>query len=229
MEPARIARGRWSSVRGPASRSWEAPRPASTCGIATTCAGESPFAGLGTAFDETGVPYLVDALAYLSCRVLGDATRGLDRRSAAHNVRAFAVHPGGQGIYDRSLAASGDLRALAEGRVDFLLAQPADPLVRAEVVETMAAIDPGAYRIGAEAVWLADQRERASAIDVPALVLCGTADKATPPELSAALADLVPNADLALIDGAGHLANLERPAEFNREIDRFLSAMEQKK
>ena len=41
-----------------------------------------------------------------------------------------------------------------------LLAQPADPAVRSEVVETMARIDPAAYRIGAEAVWLADQRER---------------------------------------------------------------------
>ena len=57
-------------------------------------------------------------------------------------------------------AASSDLRALAEARVDVLLAQPADPAIRGEVVETMARIDPAAYRIGAEAVWLADQRDR---------------------------------------------------------------------
>src|SRR5690242_9291018 len=52
----------------------------------------------------------------------------------------FAVHPDGQAIYDRSLAASGDLRAMAEARVDVLLAQPVDPAVRSEVVETMARI-----------------------------------------------------------------------------------------
>ena len=59
------------------------------------------------------------------------------------------------------------MRALAEARVDVLLAQPADPAVRSEVVETMARIDPAAYRIGAEAVWLADQRDRAAAIARP--------------------------------------------------------------
>ena len=31
---------------------------------------------------------------------------------------------------------------LAENRVDVLLAQPADPAVRAEIIETMARIDP---------------------------------------------------------------------------------------
>ena len=73
----------------------------------------------------------------------------------------FAVHPDGQAIYERSLAGSSDMRVLADSRVDVLLAQPAEPAVRSEVVKTMSAIDPDAYRIGARAVWLADQRERA--------------------------------------------------------------------
>src|SRR5689334_21093068 len=45
----------------------------------------------------------------------------------------FAVHPEGRAIYERSLAGSRDLPAMAEARVDFLLAQPADPSVRREV------------------------------------------------------------------------------------------------
>jgi 3-oxoadipate enol-lactonase len=61
----------------------------------------------------------------------------------------FAVHPDGPGIFERSVAASADLRALAEARVDVLLAQPAQPPIRSEVVGTMARIDPAAYRIGA--------------------------------------------------------------------------------
>ena len=83
----------------------------------------------------------------------------------------FAVHPDGRAIYERCAAGSRDLRALAEARVDFLLAQPADPDVRREVVETMSRIDPAAYRIGAEAVWLADQRDRAAAIHAPTLIV----------------------------------------------------------
>jgi 3-oxoadipate enol-lactonase len=151
-----------------------------------------------------------------------------DRCKSLVLADTFAVHPDGRGIYDRSVAASSDLRTLAESRVDFLLAQPADPAVRAEVVETMARIDPAAYRLGAEAVWLADQRDRAAAIGVPTLVVCGVLDAVTPPALSEALAAAIPGAELALIKGAGHLANLEKPAAFNSAVDRFLSRVEQK-
>ncbi len=134
----------------------------------------------------------------------------------------FAVHPDGRGIYERSIAASDDLRAMAEARVDVLLAQPADPAVRTEVVETMAHINSAAYRIGAEAVWLADQRDRAAVIDVPTLVLCGSEDKVTPPALSHELCDLIPGARYAEIDGAAHLPNLEKPDAFNRLVEEFI-------
>jgi 3-oxoadipate enol-lactonase len=138
----------------------------------------------------------------------------------------FAEHPEGEGIYERSVAASGDLRALAEGRVDVLLAQPADPAVRSEVVETMARIDPAAYRVGAEAVWLARQRERAAAIRVPTLVLCGAGDRVTPPALSSALARMIPGAQYDAIERAGHLPNLERPEEFNTLVGAFIRGVD---
>src|SRR5438270_1660812 len=127
---------------------------------------------------------------------------------------SFAVHPDGRAIYERSLAGSRDLPAMAQARVDVLLAQPADPEVRREVVETMSRIDPAAYRIGAEAVWLADQRGRAGAIRCPTLVLCGTEDKITPPDLSDELAALIAGAQIEIIRNAGHLTNLEQPEAF---------------
>lgn len=134
----------------------------------------------------------------------------------------FAVHPDGQAIYDRSLGASNDLRSAAEARVDILIAQPADSAVRSEVVETMARISPAAYRIGAEAVWLADQRDRAAEIELPTLVICGTEDKVTPPALSEELTRLIPGAQLKLIVGAGHIGNLEKPTEFNAIVEGFI-------
>ena len=138
----------------------------------------------------------------------------------------FAEHPDGQAIYDRSIAASDNLRAMAEARVDVLLAQPADPGVRGEVVETMARIDPAAYRIGAEAVWLADQGTRAHDIRVPTLVVCGSEDKVTPPALSLALTQLIPGARAELIEGAGHIANLERPDAFNTLVGAFVRGVD---
>ena len=142
----------------------------------------------------------------------------------------FAVHPEGAGIFERSTTASRamGMRELAEARVDMLLGNEARPELRAEVVETMAAIDPEAYRIGAGAVWLADQQERARTIAVPTLILCGSEDRITPAALSEELAKLVPGSQLELIAAAGHLANAEQPAAFNAAIDRFLTDVERK-
>jgi 3-oxoadipate enol-lactonase len=118
------------------------------------------------------------------------------------------------------------MRAMAEARVDVLLAQPADPAVRTEVVETMAAIDPAAFRIGAEAVWLADQRERAHEIRTPTLIVCGSEDHITPPALSHELERLIPGARYEQIERAGHLTNLERPDQFNTLVGAFIRGVD---
>jgi len=149
-----------------------------------------------------------------------------DRCASLILADSFAAHPDGAAIHERGIAASSDLRAMAEARVDVLLAQPADPAVRSEVVETMARIDPAAYRIGAEAVWLADQRERAHDIRVPTLVLCGTEDKVTPPALSKELTHVIPGARYEPIEGAGHLGNLERPEDFNTLVNAFIRGVD---
>ena len=134
----------------------------------------------------------------------------------------FAAHPNGLAIYERSLEGSRDLPAMAEARVDVLLAQPIDPQIRREVAETMSRIDPDAYRIGAKAVWLADERDRAQEIKVPTLVLVGDQDLVTPVDLSSELVDLIPDARMRLITGAGHLSNLEKPDAFNAIVGQFI-------
>lgn len=141
---------------------------------------------------------------------------------------SFAVHPDGQAIFDRSIDASRSIgmRALAEARVDSLVGLLASPAIRANVVETMSRIDPAAYALGARAVWLADQVERARAIDVPTLVLVGDEDRITPPTLSRQLAARIPGAKMVTIEGAGHLANLEQPAEFNQAVAQFLAGID---
>lgn len=151
-----------------------------------------------------------------------------DRCASLVLADSFAVHPEGKAICQRSIDASRamPMRELAEARVDMLLGSAATAGLRAEVVETMAAIDPEAYRIGAEAVWLADQRGHAAAIRVPTLVLCGAEDRITPPALSKELAALVHGAKLELLDAAGHLANAEQPMAFNAAVERFLTEVE---
>jgi 3-oxoadipate enol-lactonase len=97
----------------------------------------------------------------------------------------------------------------------------------------MAAIDPAAFRVGAAAVWLADQQERVAGINVPTLIMVGEEDAITPPALSRALAEQVgtaaavrPPVALQTIANTGHLANLEQPKMFNLALDQFLAATE---
>jgi 3-oxoadipate enol-lactonase len=196
--------------------------------------GDSDPAPDGTTRDDyaAAILYAMTKLGIAKAHVCGLSLGGVVAIAMHHRAPercasliladTFAVHPDGRAIYERSLTGSQDLPAMAEARVDVLLAQPADRAVREEVVATMSRIDPAAYRIGAEAVWLANQRERAAAIRVPTLILVGDQDKVTPPALSEELAALIPDAKLQVIAGAGHLANTEKPHDFNRAIEDFI-------
>ena len=59
-------------------------------------------------------------------------------------------------------------------------------------------------------------------IACPTLVLCGTADRMTPLQLSNDLVQAIPNAILHTIEGAGHMVMQEEPEQVAGEIDQFL-------
>lgn len=59
-------------------------------------------------------------------------------------------------------------------------------------------------------------------INVPALVITSSADATIPPEVTKPMASQIPGATLAVIEGAGHLSNLEAPDEFNRLLREHL-------
>jgi 3-oxoadipate enol-lactonase len=137
---------------------------------------------------------------------------------------SFAVHPDGPAIFERSIATSHamSMRELAEARSGALLGSAASDELKTEIIEVMGRIDPAAFRIGAGAVWLAEQRDRAAAIAVPTLVLVGDEDNITPPYLSEELHRLIPGSRLEYISKAGHLTNAEQPDAFNRAVESFL-------
>jgi pimeloyl-ACP methyl ester carboxylesterase len=59
-------------------------------------------------------------------------------------------------------------------------------------------------------------------IDVPTLVVCGTADVIVPLDESRAMAAAIPHAVVEEFDGAAHLTNLEQPARFSAVLGDFL-------
>jgi pimeloyl-ACP methyl ester carboxylesterase len=57
----------------------------------------------------------------------------------------------------------------------------------------------------------------------PTLVMQGTADQVVDPSNADVLADLLPNAGVELLDGAGHLLYWEQPRRFARMVAGFLT------
>ena len=63
-------------------------------------------------------------------------------------------------------------------------------------------------------------------INVPALIIVGSEDAITSPGVSEAMQREIRGSRLEIIEGAGHVSNLERPAEFNRAVKEFLDGLE---
>jgi pimeloyl-ACP methyl ester carboxylesterase len=66
-----------------------------------------------------------------------------------------------------------------------------------------------------------DLRHALARITVPALVAVGDQDRVTPPAVAVELAAALPDGRLFLVEGAGHIAMLERPERLNPELRSF--------
>ncbi|MFN7190812.1 MAG: alpha/beta fold hydrolase, partial [Rhodospirillales bacterium] len=69
-----------------------------------------------------------------------------------------------------------------------------------------------------------DSRGLLAQIACPTLVLCGREDQATPLALSQEMAADIPGSQLRVLEDCGHLATLEKPAETNDALRRWLLA-----
>ncbi|EAQ10583.1 MULTISPECIES: alpha/beta fold hydrolase [Maritimibacter] len=67
-----------------------------------------------------------------------------------------------------------------------------------------------------------DGQKTLRTLRAPSLVLCGEHDKITPPKRHTFMAELIPYAELAIIDDAGHLPTLETPEKTNMALEAWL-------
>jgi len=67
-----------------------------------------------------------------------------------------------------------------------------------------------------------DQTETLSSANIPALVLCGIDDALCPVSRHEFMAEILPNAQLEIIEGAGHLPTIEQPELTNAALKRWL-------
>jgi len=100
---------------------------------------------------------------------------------------------------------------------------------RPEVVQriaTLIADTPVAGYAGcSHAIPKIDLTARLKEIKCPILVICGDKDAGTPPAMAREIHDNAPGSKLVLIPDAAHLSNMEKPAEFNRALESFLSSL----
>ncbi len=62
-------------------------------------------------------------------------------------------------------------------------------------------------------------------ITMPTLIAVGEADRATPPEASQKMHEMIAGSELVVITDAGHVTNLEQPAQFNAAVLAFLGRL----
>ncbi|WP_293575760.1 alpha/beta hydrolase [Phaeobacter sp.] len=70
-----------------------------------------------------------------------------------------------------------------------------------------------------------DQTETLRQFTAPTLVLCGQQDTLCPLSRHELMHDLLPNSELAVIDGAGHLPTLEKPTQTTAALLRWLETL----
>jgi len=70
-----------------------------------------------------------------------------------------------------------------------------------------------------------DRMDDVAQIKKPALIVCGSEDIMTPPKYSQYLAEKLQRTTLRIVDGAGHMAMVEKPFEVNASILKFLAAV----
>ena len=79
------------------------------------------------------------------------------------------------------------------------------------------------YAATCEAIAAMDQREGLPRIKAPTLVLAGSADVVTPPAQAEQMAKAIPGAEVVVLPGAPHIADVEQPDAFSDQVVSFLA------
>jgi 3-oxoadipate enol-lactonase len=127
------------------------------------------------------------------------------------------------------LIQQGGMSALAERQLQPMIGRTTlerQPELVESVRHLMASVPPegaiGALRAMAERP---DSTPMLGSIDVPTLVVGGAEDGITPPSVLRAMAGEIPRSRVEIVEQAGHVSPLERPAAFNHVVGEFLGAL----
>lgn len=155
-------------------------------------------------------------------------------RQAASRIRGIAIcnsRAGGDDDASKAvrtrnaaIARQQGAQAIADIMMPRLLSEYASPAVRQHVYQMALHASPTALANAMEMI-----RDRPDASDllpditVPSLVIGATDDPIIPVSESQRVADALPNSQCVIIPACGHISNLERPAQFNDALARWMA------
>ena len=151
--------------------------------------------------------------ALILCDTRADADSPSARKSRNEMI-AFARENSGRAIAQKMLTKLlGDTTARQSPRVAQKVKEIAAPNSGEKLAQLLAAMRERR-----------DSSEFLSQITVATLVLGGSEDAVSPPDVMQPMAKRIPGACHVVLEGAGHLSNLEKPQEFNAAIREFINS-----
>jgi len=124
-------------------------------------------------------------------------------------------------------AAAEGIEAIAESWARPMIGRSnqADADLLARIVGMVGRMSPQIYARQTRALLSRpDAADVLATVACPTLILCGQEDAWSPPERHQRMAEMIPGAQLRLIDRCGHMSMMERPAEVLAALGEWMSA-----
>ena len=151
--------------------------------------------------------------------VLADTRAGADTDEAREKRRALV-----------DVARTRGSSAVADGQITGMLGKTTRDKRPALIDEVHRMLESASVEgiVGALEAMMArvDSTDTLTTIDVPTLVVVGGEDVLTPPTEAEILHEAIRGSRLEVIQHAGHVSNMERPAAFNHVLTEFLASLD---
>ncbi len=192
-----------------------------TLGIDAAAVVGNSMGGFVSAELAISFPQRVERLVLVSAAGLSTynhrtATRALPRIRRAE--RLIAAYAGWIASYSDTVARRPGLRNATLG----LIARHPSRLPAALAAEQLRGAGKPGFVQALQANLDYDFRHRLGEIACPTLIVWGDRDRVITPRDADAFAELIPGSRKVVFEDTGHVAMLERPAEFNALLDDFL-------
>lgn len=125
-----------------------------------------------------------------------------------------------------SAANSANFPAVVQLVIDNSYSPGTDERVKELAAKQLSEVRPAVLHGDFVACDAFDVMEQVDQIQIPTVLICGSADRMTPLKYSEYLCEQISGAQLHAIEGAGHMVTIERPEEVASLLDDFIRSIQ---